>query len=343
MKKLLAFCSLILCFSVFATGQETFSIVAVDPLTGEVGSAGASCIDSLDCMQSGIICEGAELISGLLPGRGAINAQATVCIPNTNLNIGLNQLSAGLSPEEVLNYLLNNDGCIFGSTATRQYGIVDFDPDGNPRAQGYTGSDCLDYKNHNTGSYYSIQGNILLGQEILDSMEQRFLNTEGPLAKRLMAALQGANVPGADSRCLDLGISSKSSFIRVARPDDTNGNFYLDLIVASVATGVDPIDSLQTRFDAWMMTTVNQEEIPDNPQFLVYPNPVSEVLTVEHRHPEARYLTIYNTNGQVLEQRRLTGNSTSLPVQRFASNNLILLEIRDGDQQLLFTEKIIVE
>ena len=73
-----------------------------------------------------------------------------------------------------------------------------------------------------------------------------------------MAALQGANIPGADVRCLDEGISTLSSFIRVAKPDDINENFYIDLNVDSVIpyynqTGIwlEPIDSLQTMYDNW--------------------------------------------------------------------------------------------
>ena len=61
-------------------------------------------------------------------------------------------------------------------------------------------------------------------------MESRFLNTIGSLASKLMSAMQGANVPGADTRCLDEGISSLSSFIRVAKPEDNN-DLYLDINV----------------------------------------------------------------------------------------------------------------
>lgn len=268
---------LILAWLPLLPAQDTFSIIAVDPETGEVGAAGASCIDTDDCGG----CGGVIIINNLLPGRGGMNAQATVCLPNVNLNNGLNQMNAGLSPDEVLAWLLANDACGFGNVNSRQYGIADFDPDGNPRAAGYTGSNCLDYANHIAEDFYSIQGNILLGQEILDSMEQRFLNTEGTLAKRLMSALQGANVPGADTRCLAAGISSKSAFIRVAKPDDTGGNFYLELNVPSVLTGVDPIDSLQTLFDVWCESISGTSDARPEADFRIYPNPASDFLYFE--------------------------------------------------------------
>ena len=72
-----------------------------------------------------------------------------------------------------------------------------------------------------------------------------------------MAAMQGAKVPGADTRCLDEGISTLSAFIRVAKSNDNN-EYYLDLNVNSVIpyyneTGlwIDPVDTLQTLYDQW--------------------------------------------------------------------------------------------
>ena len=245
-----ALCSLVVfglgCICAFS--QDTFSIVAVDSITGEVGSAGASCIDNTGCGG----CGGVVIISELLPGRGAINAQATVCIPNNNLQNGINWMGQGNSPSETLNLLLTLDACMFGDTSTRQYGIADMDSIGRPRSQGFTGKGAMDYKNHITGPNYSIQGNILLGQQILDSMEAGFLNTKGSLAHKLMAALQGANVAGADTRCLSEGVSSLSGFCRVARPEDTLGTYCMDLIVTETPFGVEPIDSVQVLFDAYM-------------------------------------------------------------------------------------------
>ena len=77
-----------------------------------------------------------------------------------------------------------------------------------------TGENCMDYKGHIVGNRYSIQGNILLGEHILTQMESSFVNTEGALADKLMAAMQGANVAGADTRCMEDSISSLSSFDR---------------------------------------------------------------------------------------------------------------------------------
>ena len=223
------------------TAQHTFSIVAIDTVTGEIGSAGATCLD-------GSFGGGAVIISDILPGRGAIHTQA-FWNPGNQQN-ARTRMEAGDNANQIINWLVSND--VQADATIRQYGIVAIDQNGIVTADGYTGSNTDDYKNHIVGPTYAIQGNILLGQEILDSMESRFVNTSGSLADRLMASMQGANVPGADTRCLSSGVSSFTSFLRVSRPSDFGGIYYRDHQINSTpANGVDPIDALQTLFDAW--------------------------------------------------------------------------------------------
>src|SRR5690606_29924454 len=96
------------------------------------------------------------LISGIIPGRGAINGQATVCIPHVNLNNGMTQMANGSSPEEVLDYLFANNACQFGTENDRQYGVVDFDGNGMPRSAAFTGNTTLAHAGHRVGENYSI-------------------------------------------------------------------------------------------------------------------------------------------------------------------------------------------
>lgn len=258
MKKILFFICFLCPFYLFA--QDTFSIVAVDSATGQIGSAGASCIDESQ------IPGGVVIISDIIPGRGGINTQSFYVYPNqANAH---DRMAEGLSPDSIISWLVAND--YNNNPEVRQYGIVDFDSAGSPRSAAFTGVNCYDYKNHITGKYYAIQGNILLGQEILDSMETRFLNTTGTLADRLMAALQGANVPGADTRCMANGISSLSSYLRVADSSD----IFVELIVPS-SDGKEPIDSLQTLYNEWKQS-MSASHIPENLSVTVYPNPVHE-------------------------------------------------------------------
>lgn len=250
-------------------GQDTFSIVAVDPETGQVGTAGASCLDDGD------IAGGVSIIGDLLPGKGAINTQSYW--HPTNQQNARTRMESGDSPEEIMTWLSEND--VQGTPLVRQYGAADFDEDGNPRAAAFTGAECFDYKNHIIGDHYAIQGNILLGQEILDSMETRYLAENGSLAEKLMAALQGANVPGADTRCASQFTSSESSFIKVAQMDDDPDSLYLDIVVGSTPFGSEPIDALQDLFDEWLVTNVSSLSKID---FIkVYPNPANAEITFE--------------------------------------------------------------
>ncbi|MEZ5148578.1 MAG: DUF1028 domain-containing protein [Bacteroidales bacterium] len=165
--------------------------------------------------------------------------------------------------EDMIDSLVAND--VGNNPSIRQYGIVDFYT-GSPRTAAYTGANCDDYKNHIVGPNCSIQGNILRWQ-ILDSMEARFPDPKrGELTCKLMAALQGAKVIGADTRCLDDGVSSLSSFLRVAQADDPANDLYLDLNVPSTPDGIDPIDSLQSLIicgaAAWHLTGIMVKIMP---------------------------------------------------------------------------------
>ncbi|MEL6987184.1 MAG: DUF1028 domain-containing protein, partial [Bacteroidota bacterium] len=229
--------------------QHTFSIVAVDPVTGEVGSAGATCLDG------GVGGVGAAIINQLIPGKGGVCSQAQICIPNINLTNAINQMNNGLSPQEIIDWLVANDQCGPDfEPEIRQYGIVDLDANMNPRAAAFTGGGTLAYANHITGPNYAIQGNILIGPEVLTGMENGFLNTPGTFADKLMGALQGANIVGADSRCESRGTSSATAYLRVYQPDDDPADPYLEIILPTVPFGEEPIDSIQSLYDDFLMS-----------------------------------------------------------------------------------------
>ena len=278
MRRLLTCGILILVFH-FINAQDTFSIIATDPETGEIGAAGASCVDG--AAQFG----GVQLINKIIPGRGGANAQALICInPNINLDNAIKRLEEGLTASQTLQWLQGTDQCAAGgfNPEERQYGLLSVDINGNIETAGFSGSENQSYSNHITGPNYSIQGNILLGAEVLEAMETNFNNTEGSLAAKLMAAMQGANIPGADSRCLGRGTSSTSGFLRVYRPDDEIENPYLFLNILEMPFGEEPIDSLQILFDEWVKTTGTEDDQDEKDSGLikVYPNPVVNMLEV---------------------------------------------------------------
>jgi uncharacterized Ntn-hydrolase superfamily protein len=258
--------------SITAFSQDTFSIIAVDTITGEIGGAGASCIDE-NAIPTGVL-----IINDIIVGRGGIHTQA-LWRPANQQNAH-NRMVEGLSPQEIIDWLVANDD--ENKPQLRQYGIVDTDDDGHPRSAAFTGTNCSNYKNHITGPNYAIQGNILLGQQILDSMEARFLRTDGSLAEKLMSALQGANVPGADTRCLNQGTSSLSAFVRVAKADVLPGDWWCDLLVPSTPYGVEPIDSLQVLFDQWLIwTNIEKKPFIQPNRAKVFPNPANDVINIQ--------------------------------------------------------------
>jgi uncharacterized Ntn-hydrolase superfamily protein len=273
MRKILLGTALALSWSLYTKAQDTFSIVGVDTITGEVGSAGASCVDLI---AFGITDP--SFLGDLIPGKGAINTQASYLA--TNQTNARTRMNLGDTPSQIISWLQINDAG--GNPSVRQYGIAAI-VSGSPMTAGHTGTNCLNYKNHIAGKNYCIQGNILLGQQILDSMEAKFRNTPGTLACKLMAALQGAKVAGADTRCAPNNSSSLFAFLKVSKPGDTYGNPYINIGVRTATnTFIEPIDSLQTianNMGLCSITTDVQEKIIED-RIGIYPNPAGDHFSI---------------------------------------------------------------
>jgi len=309
------------------SAQDTFSIVAVDTITGEIGGAGASCIDE-SAIPGGVL-----IISDIIPGRGTIHTQSYWNA--TNQQNAHNRMMEGMSPAEIIAWLVAND--VQNNPQIRQYGIVDVDDNGSPRSAAFTGTNCINYKNHIIGPNYAIQGNILLGQQILDSIESRFLNTEGTLPEKLMAALQGANVPGADTRCLNEGTSSRSAFISVAMPEDVPGNFWCHLVVPSTPYGVEPIDVLQELFDQWLVwTNLNDQPYIQPNKATIFPNPANDQITITINSAENLVplsIKIFSSTGQVMEEAIWSGEPIILNTVKYSAGTYFYQVF--GNQQIL--------
>ncbi len=324
--KILAIAFFAFVFGAFAMAQDTFSIVAVDSLTGEVGSAGASCI-SADNLELYFPDDDPDFLGDLLPGIGAINTQSFYNA--TNQELANQELAAGRTPQEVIDWLAANDAQ--NNSTQRQYGIAAL-INGQPMAAGFTGINCFDYKNHVTGPNYSIQGNILLGQEILDSMQARYLAAEASgkcLSERLMAAMQGAKVPGADTRCLNNGTSSMFAFIKVAKPDDDPADPSLRLFVAYNPLGIEPIDSLQALFDAAAPCFVNTTEEAQPFDFKLLPNPSSGVFQLEMPTDQEAKLEVFDAAGKRLSLRKAVRSGEKLSLEQ-PGIYLVRLSTADG-------------
>lgn len=324
-------------YAFFTQAQDTFSIIAADETTGEIGAAGASCVDGI--AQFG----GIKILNKIIPGRGGVNAQAWICInPHSNLEAAVEQLEEGLSPEEVIEWITQNDQCSSQNfnPAYRQYGVVDFASDNTIRVAAHTGDQADDYKGHILGSNYAIQGNILLGPEVLEGMEQGFLNTEGSLADKLMGAMQGANIPGADQRCLARGTSSTSAFLRVVKPDDDPELPYLDIGILEMPFGEEPIDSLQTLFNEWSLTN-SIFDIPDNSVINIYPNPALDFISINTAEGiQFNKVVIYNAQGQKLVQNNFDAVTNFKKIELDENSSGVILVGVYIDDELIGLTKV---
>src|SRR5690242_20560051 len=112
-------------FSIFISlsSQDTFSIVAVDSATGEVGSAGATCLQAPNPPQ------GALIISDIIPGIGAAHTQALWNQYNQNYVHDL--MLIHFTPRQILSEVNVSDWD--GDSTIRQYGIAMFDTLGHPQ------------------------------------------------------------------------------------------------------------------------------------------------------------------------------------------------------------------
>jgi len=157
----------------------TFSIVGYDQATGELGVA----------VQSKFFAVGT-----VVPwAKADVGAIATQAFGNTTYGPrGLAMLEAGMNPQQAMDSLTRSDD----RRARRQAGIID--AKGN--AVTYTGDSCLAWAGGKTGKYYSCQGNILTGKEVVDAMAAAFENSRGELAERLLEALEAGQRQGGDSR-----------------------------------------------------------------------------------------------------------------------------------------------
>jgi len=165
-----------------STSQEpvaTFSIVAYDPETKDLGVA----------VESKFFAVGS-----VVPwARAGVGAIATQAFGNTTYGPkGLEFLATGKTPAEVVEMLTSSDE----GKDRRQVGVVD--AKGN--AATYTGKSCNSWAGGKTGKYYSAQGNILVGEQVLKAICEAFEKTKGELADRLLAALEAGQAAGGDSR-----------------------------------------------------------------------------------------------------------------------------------------------
>lgn len=228
--RLVALC----CLLVVATGlaapsaserhAATFSIVAHDPDAGEWGIAVASKV-----LAVGVFVPWAEA------GVGAVATQAFVNLAHGPDGLAL--LALELEPAEVIEQLTGQDE----GSAYRQLGLCD----ARGECAAFTGAETTPWAGHRVGPFYSVQGNLLVGEEVVNAMAETFEAARGVLARRLLAALVAGDEAGGDSR------GKQSAAILVVREAGGYQGVTDRLVDLRVDDDPEPVRRLVELYDHW--------------------------------------------------------------------------------------------
>lgn len=214
---------------------NTFSIIAVDPVTGETGAT----------VTSKVICVG-NLAPFARPGVGAVATQGGVRIEYGSELLDL--MAKGLSPQQALEKALGDDE----GRENRQVGVLGM----NGQSAQWTGKQQYgaeakgDWVHMRKGKNYAAQGNALVEPRVIDLVADTFEKSEGsvrPLADRLIEALAAGQAIGGDFR----HGAKQSAAIVVAdprpgmarRPDGISVNI-------SVCEHPEPVGEMRRVYDA---------------------------------------------------------------------------------------------
>ena len=246
--------------------MTTWSVAAIDPVTGDVGVAAASCVPTY-----------ADALAALVPGKGAAATQAGFDIDNRN--VVYQALLEGLTAEEIVARV--TDPSVDSMTSRRQYGVVTLH-DGKVHVAGFTTPTRLGTTGEPESTVWAgvmgdprfgvtVQGNTLVDERVVADGLRAF-RWEDPtgfntLADRLLRALEAGAVAGGDVRCNDETTrqTAAMAFIVVARGTDppyatesigmsdqgTDAAPWLAISVQGERGGDNPLLELRLRYDRW--------------------------------------------------------------------------------------------
>ncbi|MFD2551020.1 DUF1028 domain-containing protein [Bizionia sediminis] len=201
---------------------HTYSIVARDSVTGEIGVA----------VQSHWFSVGSLAIYAHA-GVGAVATQSFVN-PSYGPN-GLELMKQGMSAQNALDKLIAED------TGAPYRQVAFLDNTGGTAA--YTGSLCIAEAGHITGKNFSVQANMMLKNTVWQAMAQAFKNTTGSLSKRMLAAMKAAEAEKGDIR------GKQSAAILIVKSEAT-GNIWDDTLMdLRIEDHPNPIQELERLMD----------------------------------------------------------------------------------------------
>ena len=247
----------------------TWSVIAVDQKTREVVIASATCVPQ--AAFAGFPAKGLMDVQAIIvPGKGVAAAQAGVDRTRKNQQLVFDEIVKGTDPTHILDMLKQDP-----NIEVRQFAIVDL----QGRMVGFSGQKNMpvSLSRHQqvpgTGIYFSIQGNILAGEEVVIAAMSAFVEAAGTLADRVMAAMETADARGGDKRCTcetrplpaaTAACDSKTSHVAyILRADATDkhgaafndGQYAMYVAVTNddilPAENANPVKTLRLRYDAW--------------------------------------------------------------------------------------------
>jgi uncharacterized Ntn-hydrolase superfamily protein len=214
--------------------RGTYSIVARDPATGELGVA----------VQSHWFAVG-PIVPWVRPGVGAVATQS-IASPAYGPQ-ALDRLERGEGARAALDALLADDEL----ARFRQVAVVD--------ARGgvatHTGEGCIAFAGHQAGEDFSTQANMMASPEVWPAMAAAFETASGPLARRLLAALQAAEAAGGDAR------GRQSSALVVAAAQGEGWQHAVDVRVDDHPEPLAELERLLDLSDAYALATQGDDLI----------------------------------------------------------------------------------
>ena len=175
--------------------SATWSIIAVDTESGLVVIASATCVTAEGLRTRGGLMSIQAII---VPGIGVAAAQAGVDSSRANQALIYEEMQKGTDPDEILRMLSDDE-----EFARRQFGIVDL----QGRMAGYSGESngyaalAIQSEVRGEGIYFAVQGNILESDQVVLDAVAAFLDDDGTVVDRVIAAMEAADYAGGDSRC----------------------------------------------------------------------------------------------------------------------------------------------
>jgi uncharacterized Ntn-hydrolase superfamily protein len=266
------------------------------------------CVAGATCLQ---LTNLKSLIAVVRVEKGAAAAQANGDVFVQNRPIIRRGLRLGTPPWKILGELENTDN----QHETRQYGIVDLT---HPPGITFTGQAANPAKLGVVGRVgelrYSIQGNLLTGQQVVLAAESALVAAEGDLAERVMAGMAAARALGGDGRCScgpspqacgvpppDFTSAALSSFLVIARPGDTDqsfagGDYWCDIKGNSTPEApLDAVQELELAYAAWRAGLVG---VPDQVRTRVEPE--ASVLPANGTAATKVVVTLVDVDGNEL-------------------------------------------